>query len=70
MISFATNGINLTKLESYIVGGFAQATFFADVSAHIDDPRMVLAMDELRFFCESVHSMGTYPRQDPERDAK
>ncbi len=61
MGGFATNGINMTKLESYMVGGSFTATqFYADVEAHPDDPRMKLAMEELHFFSESVHMLGTY----------
>ena len=49
---FATNGINLTKLESYIRAGvLEQAQFYMDVEAHIDDPSMQNALEELRFYC-------------------
>jgi prephenate dehydratase len=61
---FATNGINLTKLESYIRAGIAEkAQFYLDVEAHIDDPSMQNAIDELRFYCtkDEVHVLGTYP---------
>ena len=61
---FATNGINLTKLESYIRAGvLEQAQFYMDVEAHIDDPSMQNAMEELRFYCtkDEVHILGTYP---------
>lgn len=61
---FATNGINLTKLESYIRAGVAeQAQFYMDVQAHIDDPAMQNAMEELCFYCtkDEVHVLGTYP---------
>lgn len=61
---FATNGINLTKLESYIRAGVAeQAQFYMDVQAHIDDPAMQNAMEELCFYCtkDKVHVLGTYP---------
>jgi prephenate dehydratase len=61
---FATNGINLTKLESYIRPGVAEsAQFYMDVQAHIDDPAMRLAMEELQFYCthDEVHVLGTYP---------
>lgn len=66
---FATNGINLTKLESYIRPGvIEQAQFYMDVQAHIDDPAMLNAMEELRFYCahDAVHILGTYPAS-PER---
>ena len=61
---FATNGINLTKLESYIRPGVAEsAQFYMDVQAHIDDPAMRQAMEELHFYCirDEVHVLGTYP---------
>ena len=58
---FATNGINMTKLESYMVGGSFTATeFYADVEAHPDERRLRLAMEELRFFTEEVTILGTY----------
>ena len=61
---FATNGINLTKLESYIRPGFADhAQFYVDVEGHIEAPDMKLAMEELRFYCQDgeVTILGTYP---------
>ena len=61
---FATNGINLTKLESYIRPGFHEsAQFYIDVDGHIDDPAMQNAMEELHFYCQkdAVHVLGTYP---------
>ena len=58
---FATNGINMTKLESYMVGGrFTATEFYADVEAHPDERRLQLAMEELRFFTEEVTLLGTY----------
>lgn len=59
---FATNGINMTKLESYMVGGsFKAAQFYADVEGHPDSPAMKHALEELAFFSESVTLLGTYP---------
>ena len=61
---FATNSINLTKLESYIrPGSQHNAQFYVDVEGHIDSPDMQLAMDELRFYCQDgeVTILGTYP---------
>ena len=61
---FATNGINLTKLESYIrPGSTEQAQFYVDVEGHVEAPEMRLAMEELRFYCEdgAVTILGTYP---------
>lgn len=58
---FATNGINMTKLESYMVGGsFQAAQFYADVEGHPDDDGMRHALEELSFFTESVTILGTY----------
>ena len=65
---FATNGINMTKLESYIVGGtFHAAQFFAEVEGHADDPAMKRAFEELDFFTHEIKVMGTYPAA-PARD--
>jgi prephenate dehydratase len=62
MGGFATNGVNMTKLESYMVGGSFTATeFYADVEAHPDERRLRLALEELRFFSEEVTILGTYP---------
>lgn len=58
---FATNGINLTRLESYVDETFQAAQFFCDVEGHPDTPRFALALDELRFFADSVSVIGTYP---------
>lgn len=62
---FASNGLNLTKLESYMVGGsFSAAQFYADVEAHPEDKSMKHALEELSFFTESVKILGTYPADD------
>jgi len=59
---FATNSVNMTKLESYMVGGsFQAAQFYADVEGHPDDEGMKHALEELSFFTESVTMLGTYP---------
>ena len=59
---FATNGINMTKLESYLVDGdFIAAQFYADVEAHPDEKRLQLALEELHFFSNEVKILGTYP---------
>ncbi|WP_446666883.1 prephenate dehydratase [Flexivirga sp. B27] len=64
---FATNGINMTKLESYMVGGrFAATQFLSEVDGHPDDPGLKLALDELRFFTTDVKILGVYPAS-PER---
>ena len=59
---FATNGVNMTKLESYIIdGSFQAAQFYAEVEGHPEDQAMQLAFEELRFFTHEVKIMGTYP---------
>jgi len=69
MGGFATNGVNMTKLESYMVGGSFTATqFYADVEAHPDERRLALALDELRFFSEEVRILGVYPGHTFRRD--
>ena len=60
---FATNSINLTKLESYMRPGVSERVqFYMDVEGHIDAPTMVHAMEELRFYCmkDEVKVLGTY----------
>jgi prephenate dehydratase len=62
MGGFATNGINMTKLESYMVGGnFFATQFYADVEGHPDDRALVFALDELRFFSKELTILGVYP---------
>ena len=59
---FATNGVNMTKLESYMVGGrFAATQFYADVEAHPEDRPLELALEELAFFSHEVKILGVYP---------
>ncbi len=59
---FATNGINMTRLESYMVGGSFNATqFYADVEGHPEDRNLKLALEELAFFSHDVRLLGTYP---------
>jgi prephenate dehydratase len=59
---FATNGVNMTKLESYQLGGTFFATqFYADVEGHPDEPGLSLALEELHFFSVEVRILGTYP---------
>ena len=66
---FATNGVNITKLESYMLGGsFAAAQFYADIEGHPDDEAVARAFDELQFFCTRFKVLGTYP-QNPFRQA-
>ncbi|MEZ5750406.1 MAG: prephenate dehydratase [Paracoccaceae bacterium] len=62
MGGFATNGVNMTKLESYMVGGSFTATqFYSDIEGHPEDPNVKLALDELRYFTSSLKILGTYP---------
>ena len=61
MGGFATNGINMTKLESYQIGGkFVATQFYADIEGHPDDGNVRNAMDELRFFSTQLRILGTY----------
>ncbi len=67
MGGFATNGVNMTKLESYMVGGsFEASQFYADIEGHPEDPPVARALEELSFFTEKLTILGTYPR-DPRR---
>ena len=62
MGGFATNGVNMTKLESYMVGGSFNATqFYAEVEGHPDDTSLKLAFEELDYFTDMVRLMGVYP---------
>ena len=59
---FATNGVNMTKLESYMVdGNFFATQFYADVDGHPDDPNLANALEELRFFSRELRIVGVYP---------
>ncbi|CAN5285976.1 prephenate dehydratase [soil metagenome] len=65
---FATNGVNMTKLESYMEGGAFTATFFyAEVDGRPEDRSLALAFDELKFFSDKFEILGVYPA-DPFRD--
>ena len=68
MGGFATNGVNMTKLESYMVGGSFTATeFYADIEGHPDDANVARALEELRYFTSQMNILGVYPA-DRERD--
>ena len=59
---FATNGVNMTKLESYMEGGeFAATQFLSDVDGHPDDPPVKRALEELEFFSRELRILGVYP---------
>ncbi len=62
MGGFSTNGVNMTKLESYMVDGNFYATqFYAEIEGHIDDKSVQLAMEELDFFTSMVKVLGVFP---------
>ncbi|MEP0728720.1 MAG: prephenate dehydratase [Parasphingorhabdus sp.] len=66
MGGFATNGVNMTKLESYQQGGsFAATEFFADVEGAPGGPAVDRALEELSFHCNSVRVLGTYRQARP-----
>ena len=57
----ASNGVNMTKLESYInPQGFDVAEFYADIEGHPENPNVKLALEEMRFFCKKIDIMGVY----------
>ncbi|MBU3260224.1 MULTISPECIES: prephenate dehydratase [Roseovarius] len=67
MGGFATNGVNMTKLESYMVdGSFTATQFYADIEGHPDDPGVKRALDELDYFTSDITMLGVYPA-DPRR---
>ena len=67
MGGFATNGINMTKLESYMVdGSFTATQFYADIEGHPDDRSVQLALEELDYFTSDMKVLGVYPA-DPKR---
>ncbi|WP_420012628.1 prephenate dehydratase [Tateyamaria sp.] len=62
MGGFATNGVNMIKLESYMVGGAFTATqFYADIEGHPDDPAVARALEELDYFTNRLDILGVYP---------
>ena len=59
---FATNGVNMTKLESYMVeGNFFATQFYADVEGHPEDKKLVFAFEELSFYTKEMKILGVYP---------
>ena len=58
---FATNGVNMLKLESYVDAEFNQAQFYAEIMGHPDQTGVRNAMAELQFFSHSVEQLGVYP---------
>lgn len=67
MGGFATNGVNMTKLESYQLGAFTATLFYADIEGHPEDPGVKNALEELKFFSREVRILGVYPRS-PSRE--
>ncbi|MBK5922386.1 prephenate dehydratase [Rhodovulum sulfidophilum] len=62
MGGFATNGVNMTKLESYMVdGSFTATQFYADIEGHPDDPHVARALEELDYFTSHIDILGVYP---------
>lgn len=61
---FATNGISMAKLESYVGEGFKVARFYAEVEGHPESRALKLALEELDFYAEEVRIMGTYPTHE------
>ena len=62
MGGFATNGVNMTKLESYMVGGsFTATAFYADIEGHPDDAPVQRALEELAYFTTETEILGVYP---------
>lgn len=68
MGGFATNGVNMTKLESYMVdGSFSATQFYADIEGHPDDRNVQLAMEELEYFTTHLTLLGVYPSDSRRR---
>jgi len=62
MGGFATNGVNMTKLESYMIdGNFFATQFYADVDGHPEDRNLAFALEELKFFSREFRIVGVYP---------
>ena len=70
MGGFATNGINMTKLESYQLGAFTATLFYADIEGHPDDPLVKLALEELSFFSREMRILGVYPAANSREEWK
>lgn len=59
---FATNGVNMTKLESYMIGGeFTATQFYAEIEGHPSERPVQLALEELGFFSSSLKILGVFP---------
>ena len=70
MGGFATNGVNMTKLESYQLDGrFVATMFYADIEGHPDDPPVARALEELSFFSSELKILGAYKASPYRADA-
>ncbi|MFQ5622555.1 MAG: prephenate dehydratase [Paracoccaceae bacterium] len=70
MGGFATNGVNMVKLESYMLdGSFTATQFFADIEGHPDQPPVRRAMEELEYFTSYLHVLGVYPAHEFRKEA-
>lgn len=68
---FATNGVNMTKLESYMLdGSFTATRFYADIEGHPEDPAVRRALEELDYFTSEVQILGVYPLAEFRRTVK
>jgi len=62
---FASNGVNITKLESYVhPQGFDVAQFYIDFEGHPDSSSVKLALEEMKFFCKHIKILGVYEKSD------
>jgi prephenate dehydratase len=68
---FATSGVNMTKLESYMVGGSFTATqFYAEIDGDVTDPPVAQALEELGYFTSHIKILGSYPKANPAQTAE
>ena len=68
MGGFATNGVNMTKLESYMIdGSFTATQFYAEIEGHPDDRNVQLAMEELDYFTDKITLLGVFPAEATRR---
>lgn len=68
MGGFATNGVNMVKLESYMLdGSFTATQFYADVIGHPDDPAVARALEELDYFTTQLEVLGVYHAAEPDK---
>ncbi len=70
MGGFATNGVNMTKLESYQLDGrFVATMFYSDIEGHPEEPHVRRALDELAYFSSELTILGTYPASPSRAEA-